>query len=244
MPRSHPLAHSLSALLLATLALASSRTATADPWQPLEVGRRWEYRGVGGAHQVETITGDLMLRGRSVAAKYYAEGPDAGLENYWMLGADGTVFLCGFNAPSAALAVAYEPPIPYLPGPPALGASRTTSVTAYRIADGSVLDALTLTCTVLEEVDLSLPAGLFHALGAGQVLVAPQAIQAGGRTFSLDGRMLTGVAPGLAASATDWYSDGIGIVQYQTIDLYQLVGFGLPTSAGRSTWSAIKRLYH
>src|SRR5205809_428753 len=74
--------------------------------------------------------------------------------------------------------------------PPALGASRTTDVTAYNLADGSVYYVFSITYSVLEELDLSLPAGQFHALGTGQVPQAPRAIRAAGRTFSLDGRTL------------------------------------------------------
>jgi hypothetical protein len=35
----------------------------------------------------------------------------------------------------------------------------------------------------------------------------------------------------------------VGVVQYNTSDLYQLVGFGQPTATLASSWGAIKRLY-
>ncbi len=234
----------LCAGIIALSALGASRPAAADPWQPLEVGLRWEYRGVGGEHQVERISGLRSVRGRTVAVKAYSEGADAGLENFWQLGADGTVFLCGFNAPSGPLALAYEPPIAYLPGPPALGASRTTDVTVYNLSDGTLYSAFSIRCAVLEEVDLALPAGVFHALGTGQLDSTPRAIVAGGRTFSLDGRSIGGTPAGLGPSPTDWYADGVGVVQYQASDFFQLVSYGQPTPTTRSSWAAIKRLYH
>ena len=247
MPHRARLAHaftlSFPILLLLGLAVLAPRPAVADPWQPLEFGRSWEYRGVGGAHQIETIAGMHVLRGRTVTAKHYSEGADAGLENYWQLGPDGTVLLCGFDNPTLALALAYEPPIAYLPGPPALGASRTTNVTAYNVADGSVFATFTLTFTVLEEVDLILPAGRFHALGTGQVQVAFRPFQSGGRTFALDGCALASTPPAVSSTPSDWYADGFGVVQYQTNDLYQLVSIAQPTPVAHSTWSAIKRLY-
>lgn len=244
MRRLLPFQSLVPVLLVAASSFVRPQPVAADPWQPLDVGRRWEYRSVGGAHQVETIIGTLVLRGRSVAAKYYAEGSDAGLENYWMNGADGTVFLCGFSSPSAGLALAYEPPIAYLPGPPALGVSRTTNVTAYNIGDGTVNSSFAITCAVLQEADLSLPAGMFHALGTGQVAPVRPAIVTARGTYSLDGRSLGGPSAGLGAAASDWYSDGVGDVQYQSTDLYQLIGFGLPTPATRSSWGAVKRLFH
>lgn len=234
----------LCAGIIALFALGAPRPAAADPWQPLDIGLRWEYRGIGGGHQVEHISGLRSVRGRTVAVKAYDEGADAGLENFWQLGADGTVYLCGFNAPSGPLALAYEPPIAYLPGPPALGVSRTTDVTVYNLADGSLYSAFSIRCLVLEELDLVLPAGVFHALGTGQDMSAPRAIAAGGHTFSLDGRSIGDLPAGLAPSPTDWYTDGVGVVQYQGSDLFQLLSFGLPTPAAHSSWTAIKRLYH
>jgi hypothetical protein len=234
----------LCTCLIVLSASASPRPALADPWMPLDLGMRWEYRGVGGSHQVETITGFPVLRGRTVAAKYYSEGTDAGLENYWLLAPDGGVLLAGFNNPSAAFALLYEPPIAYLPGPPALGVSRSTDVTAYNLSDGTVYATFTIHFTILEEVDLALPAGMYHALGTGQVVPAPRGIVAGGRTFSLDGRLLSGASTGLGPSASDWFTDGVGVVQYQGSDLYQLVSAGLPTPTARSSWTAIKRLFH
>lgn len=232
-------------MLLLALTLTVPGSAQSDPWQPLEVGRSWEYRGVGGKHQVEQITGTRVLRGRTVAVKAYSEGDDAGLENYWTVGVDGTVFLCGFNNQSfVPFAVAYEPPIAYLPGPPALGASRTTDVTAYNVSDGSVFATFTIHFSIQEEVDLVLPAGTFHALGTGQGLPAPRGLQSGSRAFSLDGRVLSPALPGATSNATDWYSDGVGIVQYFSSDLFQLVSLGPPTSIAHSSWGAIKRLYH
>jgi hypothetical protein len=233
----------MCACVIVLSVVATPRPVLADPWQPLEVGRRWEYRGVGGAHQVEHITGLLSLRGRTVAVKAYDEGADAGLENYWQLGADGTVYLCGFAQPGGGLALAYEPPIAYLPGPPALGVGRTTDVTAYNLVDGSVYTAISLRFSILEEVDLVLPGGAFHALGTGEVAPAPPTIVARGRTFSLDGRSLGGMPANLGSSPSDWFTDGVGVVQYLSSDLYQLVATDLPTPTLHHTWGALKRLY-
>ncbi len=71
-----------SLVLCATIVLLFQPSpAQAAPWLPLTPGMRWEYQGLAGAHQVETITGFITLRGRVVATKSYAEGADAGLQN-------------------------------------------------------------------------------------------------------------------------------------------------------------------
>src|SRR5712691_5245979 len=141
--------HRLSRTLLATslvvlTAFASPTPSLADPWMPLGLGTRWEYRGVAGSHQVETITGFPGLHGRTVAAKYYSEGIDAGLENYWLLAPDGSVLLAGFNTPSAGLAVLYEPPIRLPPVPPVVAPGPFVSTTIYNLFTDAVLGVFPL----------------------------------------------------------------------------------------------------
>ena len=121
-----------AALVAVTVAPTAAR---GDPWLPLDVGNRWEYGGTGGAHQVETITGQRIVRGRVVSVKSYDEGPDAGLENYWLLDADGSVLLAGFMRPSEGIAWAYEPPIRVLPVPPVVGPQPFQNAVVYDLRD-------------------------------------------------------------------------------------------------------------
>lgn len=233
-----------SSRLALALVIATALTpslARSDSWEPLQIGNRWEYRGTGGSHQVEHITGTFTLRGRVVAIKHYDEGLDAGLENYWLIDPDGSVLLAGFTA-ADGFGVAYEPPLRYLNGPPAVGAKPPQFVTAYNLSTNAVEFADYLQRDITEDVVLSLPAGSFHALGSGQ-LAAP-ALSAR-RVSTLDGRALPAAQPnGSGTLSTDWYSEGVGVVQYNTSDLFQLVGFGQPTATLASNWGAIKRLYH
>lgn len=231
--------------IIALAAFVSPRPALADPWLPLDLGTRWEYRSVGGSHQVETITGFPVLHGRTVAAKHYSEGVDAGLENYWLLAPDSSVLLAGFNNPSAALAVLYEPPIRLLPVPPVVAPGPFVTTTIYNLFTDAVLGVFPLRYDVTEEVQLTLPAGSFHAFGVGQAIMLPAPRLAAGRTLSLDGRTIDpGGSSIYAVSTTDWFSEGVGEVQYQADDLYQLISFGGPTPTARSSWTAVKRLFH
>ena len=144
------------ALVIATAFTPS--LARSDSWMPLQIGNRWEYRGTGGGHQVEHITGTFTLRGRVVAIKHYDEGVDAGLENYWLNDPDGSVLLAGFTG-ADGFGIAYEPPIRYLNGPPAVGAKPPQFVTAYNLSTNAVEFADYLQRDITEDVVLSLPAG-------------------------------------------------------------------------------------
>ncbi len=241
MPKSPRFA--LAAIVLLTLVSAPS-IARGDSWMPLDAGTRWEYRGVGGAHQVETITGQTTVRGRVLAVKSYSEGLDAGLDNYWLLDADGSVLLAGFFNPSAAFALAYEPPIRYLPVPPEPGPKPAQHIVAYDLFTNAVFAAFDIQMELTGNVVLTLPAGTYLAVGVGQVAALAGQSLGTGNSFTLDGRSLPlGVASGSAVTPSDWYSYGVGLVMYQSSDLFQLVGFGLPTATAVSSWGAIKRLY-
>jgi hypothetical protein len=234
---------SLVRVLLASLVLAPTVSRAGD-FQPLAIGNRWEYRGTAGSHQVETISGQTVVHGRVVAVKSYSEGPDAGLQNYWLLAPDGSVLLAGFLNPSAALAVAYEPPIRYLPVPPVVSPGPFQPIVVHDLFTDAVIFTGDLRFDVTEEVTLSLPAGSFHSFGVGRAIPLPITSLSKGASFTLDGRRLPASDPSIyLINTTDWYSEGVGDVQYKTGDLYQLVGFGQPTATASSSWSALKRLY-
>ena len=235
----------LAAAALLSLRAAPAAGADQAPFMPLEVGRYWEYAGISGAHQVETITGTRTILGRTVFVKSYAEGLDAGLQNFWLTGPDGEVLLAGFDTATHDLALAYDPPITFCGGAPSLGDVWITHVTVYNIADLSLFDTFDIAYSALELPMLSVPAGAFDCVGVGQVLVGPSParVRLAGRTVALDGRQLVGAQDALSTNATDWFAWGVGVVQYVTSDTYQLVGYGMPTAALRGSWGALKALY-
>jgi len=235
----------LARLACALLALALlPAVAGAADWEPLGVGSRWEYRGVGGLHQVVSITGNTVLHGRVVAVKSFAEAPDAGLQNYWLLDPDGSVLLAGFLDSANEFGVVYEPPIRYFSAPPVVGRKPSQVITGHDIFTDDVLFSSPLEFDITEEVTLVEPAGTFHAFGVGQLIPLPGPALQPGVARSLDGRKLsTGGARIYDVYTTDWYTEGVGVVQYDTADLYQLVGYGLATPTATSSWASLKRLY-
>lgn len=238
----------MRALWLALAAcLALSLCAGASPaasWMPLTIGNTWEYQGDAGGHQVETITGFSAVRGRGVAVKHYAEGADAGLENYWLLAADGSVLLAGFYSPAAGFGYAYEPPIRFLPVPPVVGQQPLQLVTVHDIVTDAVVSTPTLRYDVTEATLLTLPAGTFSTFGVGQMYTLPGPGADSGVRMTLDGRIVRTPSKSIYYWVTsDWFAEGTGIVQYDTGELFQLVAFDHPTPTAQSSWGALKRLY-
>jgi hypothetical protein len=233
-----------AAALCAALALAlSSVTAVAASYLPLVTGRTWMYQGDQGGHQTEVMTGTTTLHGRTVWVKHYDEGVDAGLENYWLLAFDGSVLLAGFHSPSAGLGFIYEPPIRYLPVPPALGDQPFQPIEYYDFTTDALLFSGTVRIDVLEDVWLTLPAGTYHSFGVGQYVPLPGPAATGARR-TLDGRVVASTSKSIGIlQPTDWFSEGVGIVMYSSGELYQLESVGGPTPTAKSSWTAIKRLY-
>jgi len=237
----------ISLAAVVTLGLVSPPSiALPGPWMPLAIGTQWEYQGDAGGHQVQTITGQKIVRGRSVAVKSYAEGVDAGLENYWLLDTDGSVLLAGFRNPSAALALAYEPPIRYLPVPPGVGPQPVQHIVAHDLLTDAVVNEFDFQIE-LSVVQLTLPinpAAPYFTAAVGQ-LGPPSGPALVGRTsFTLDGRHLpTGQHSSASATPTDFFVQGLGDVAYQSSELFALLGFGQPTPVATSSWGRLKRLY-
>lgn len=238
MPKHFSLALAMSLALIPACALGA-------PWLPLTAGMRWEYRGAGGQHQIETITGFTTLHGRVVAVKSYAEGADAGLQNYWFLAPDGSVMLAGFLNPSASLAWVYEPPVRYLPVPPVVGPGPDVLTSVHDLFTDALLFQTSMRFDVTEQVTLAVPAGSFPTFGVGRLVNLPGPGTAPQLALTMDGRALPPPAPGIFyIQSTDWFSEGVGVVQYQSFELLQLVGFGSPVPVAHSSWARVKRLYH
>jgi hypothetical protein len=241
MSNSHALTRTLGTALIVAIAVAPALAAT-ERWLPLHEGNTWTYQGDQGGHQTETMTGTTTLHGRTVFTKHYYEGADAGLENFWLAAFDGSVLLAGFRTASG-FGYVYEPPIQFLPSPPTLGPRAEQPISWYDFATDQLLFSGGIRFDVLEDVTLSLPAGSFHAFGVGQYVSLPGP-GADGTRLTLDGRITTPGGKSIyILEPTDWFSDGTGIVQYRSGQLYQLESYGGPTAGTRSSWAAIKRLY-
>jgi hypothetical protein len=112
----------------------------------------------------------------------------------------------------------------------------------------TVFAAFTIVWGVLETPALTLPAGTFHTVGVAQGAppAALSASGAGSARFTLDGRRIpAGLATSSAATRTpsDWFAEGVGIVQWGYGDDYQLVAWAAATPVRPVTWGELKTRY-
>jgi hypothetical protein len=235
-----PAALALSAVLLSCALPVLA--GVLPPMLPLEIGNHWEYQSLGGDHQVETITGTATVLGRAVFVKHYAEGLNAGLENWWRIGPGGDVQLAGFDRHDG-FSLGYDPPLTFCGASPVLGDLWPTHVVAYDMATMAVYAEFDITFSALEDVSLSVPAGTFPSIGVGQVLAKAANPVLALRGLALDGRQLKTTPNTIASDATDWFSAGVGEVQYRSGDTYLLVSYGYPTPTLTTSWGALKRTY-
>lgn len=242
--RTFALAASAAPLTLSLLLVALAPSAAAAAWLPLAVGNQWVYMDDADEPHTETITSIGSVRGRHVFVKEYAGGIDDGLLNFWQIGSDGSVLLCGYYKPWYPFGLLYEPPVRIFPGQPVLDLEWDTHTVAYSVPDNVYYGSFDTYWKVRGEYTFTVPAGTFPCFGVAQV--APPAVVVNGQALGLDGRVLPGGgAPSASgpASAAEWYSNGTGVVESDTGVVYILQSVGGPTPARASSWGRIKGLY-
>jgi hypothetical protein len=227
-----------AALIVASMG-ADAIPSHAQSYLPLAVGNRWTYDGVSG-HEVRVITGTATVRGRAMFVMSFEESAgNEGLDNYWLIEPDGDVLLGGFFRNVEHWGLAYDPPVRMVNVPLSVGAIWTTPVSYYTLPDTTLGGTFDITMEVFGDSVLTVPAGTFSAFGIGQSPQggAPAVIVRG--AFELDGTVQ--VAGG---SAQDWYSDGVGDVQFGFGgDQFKLTSYAFPTPTSALSWGRLKRLY-
>jgi hypothetical protein len=238
---------SAALLLVLSILIGAWQPAHAGSYLPLVVGNDWEYASPDGRHETQRITGTTVLRGRTVFVKRYEQSVEnEGLENYWIEEPGGRLLLCGFFRADSGTGwgIAYEPPICMADAPLSLGRTWTTSSQSFMLPGMEPVSPLEVRFEVLEAGDLATPAGTFFAYGVG----APQYVATPLARCSVTGEAISASVRGASgmpaeAAPTDWYCEGVGVVQYSSDALYQLTGYGSPTAVAASTWGRLKNLY-
>jgi len=219
---------------LAILTFASG--VAANDYFPMCPGSVWEYTGLETAEPyVTTCTGVEDFWGVECSV-FARSGPgDEGLLNYYFVGEDGGIFLRGWFRQLSDWGYLHEPGIEILSANPALGQQWCDTVDMYSLPGHTYSTTFEICFSVLEETDLSLPAGTFHAFGIGEIM--PPMLIPG---YDLFGRERSSSL----SDASRWYSDQVGLVQFLSADMYQIAGYSLPPSATEvASWGRIKTLY-
>ena len=223
----------LAAVYLAGCVLPFA-AASAEEYLPLDLGRRWIYFSQQGI-EVREVIGTREIWNSPVSVIRHTESPiNPDLENYWSTGTDGDVLLWGYFIERVDRGMLYDPPVPVVDAPLHLGRVWSHRFTAYQLPDTSFYGIFTISFEVLQEGSVQTPAGNFTACAVGQ----PAGMPLNGPT--LCGRVLEGVGP---QTATDWYCDGIGPVQYLGNVMYHLMSYDEPTPTEQTSWGAIRALY-
>jgi hypothetical protein len=205
---------------------------------PLEQGTTWLYETESGGAERKTVDGAVDIFGETAQVIRYSESAsNEGLENYWTTDAAGDVYLWGFFRPEeGGWGYLYQPPLLCADAPLYTGKSWQTESLVYSLPDTIPASSFVYTGTVTWDGVLAVPAGSFQSfLVEGSTGGQEQA-----EGFSPDGRLLAG-----RVTTCEWYSDGVGVVQYGRAGApspFQLVDYGVtPVEAG--TWTAIKSLF-
>lgn len=206
---------------------------------PLEAGNEWGYVGSGGDTEIHTVTGQIpIFSGNPWVIEWTGNPAVEGLSNFWTSEPDGDVYVWGFYI-EGDFGVVYDPPIHYVDAPLELGKVWTQTVDLYTYPDLIFQGPLELAFEVYEDGVLAVPYGEFPSFGIGQTL--PPGFLAATGGLDLLGRPVGAETGG---SATDWFSFGIGVIQYRSNDLWQLESIGGPVPAQESSWGRIKQTFY
>jgi hypothetical protein len=195
-----------------------------------------------------SIVGDQDILGVTTRVRRQVQ-QDQVFENFWSEDASGNVYLHGavnFTYPAEA---AYVPPIRMVAPPLFLGKSWVTNDIRVYNLDGTPWDdaPIDYPLRVYTEGTITVPAGDFYSYGVGYDTPFGSLLTSRQGTFDVLGRRVAG-SQSTTDNATEWYSDGVGVVQscYYTDRQYafRLLSYGLPTVPTQATtWGRVKALY-
>lgn len=242
---------SRSALALAfvTVFLAGQSASSEVPrYFPVELGWTWDYAHDVMGTEVNQITGTRLVRGRvtqiqrrqQIGTQY----PQV-VENYWSVDEEGDVFLHGGQNFTFPIVIAYEPPIRLVDAPLSIGKSWESPFTYCNSLDldGTCQGPYPYPLVVVFEGNITVPAGTFYTYGVGYD-DQPPSISVAGNNFDIFARYRGEASSegALVAEASDWYCDGVGLVQF---DAFKMTGWSPPgtTATDESSWGSIKRLF-
>jgi hypothetical protein len=226
-------------LAAAVALLALPLPLAADEYLPLNVGNFWEYESTAGDPETQLVTGTTELWGTEVYTIEFVESSvDEGLVNFWTSGEDGDADLWGFFRSDVGWGILYNPPLRMVDAPLWLDKWWSNEFDTYSLPDTTYLSTDLLWVGVTEEGPLTVPAGTFPTFG-----ISPDEGEGPGipnESYTVLGQR---VAPDAARYAFQWYSDGVGIVQYGSSGLFQLTSYFVSTPVERESWGRIKGLF-
>jgi len=224
-------------------------SGAAQDYFPLDIGNEWYYESDLAETQLMTIIGEEVILGTVTRVRRQEMEADL-FENFWTRDSAGNLSLHGARSLMYDdFEVAYLPPIRMVDAPLELGKSWVTEGVLPHDLDGTPWDGepFDYPLTVYSEGFVSVPAGEFYSYGVG-FDTGPLLLQSpSGDAFDVFGRHIAVEEILTEVNTTDWYCDGIGLVQHTTYaagqHALQLHWWSTPVSTESSSWGRVKRLF-
>jgi hypothetical protein len=224
-------------IILCVLILILVGPASGEDYQPLETGNFWSYVAEGGAEEMRVVVEPVpIFNGNPYPLEYTISSSNPGLINFWTSESDGGVLLWGFFRHTWGYL--YQPPIRVVDAPLFVGKTWTSTVDLYALPDTTFFRTASFTYEVLENPELTVPAGIFDTFGISMTSNDMNAIFEG--SFTPWGESRTSNS----RDVDRWYSLDVGVVQDNLDHLYQLETYtDHPVAIEASSWGAVKALY-
>jgi hypothetical protein len=235
-------------LVVCLAALLAVSVASSYEYQPLAVGSHWEYYSTLHGRQSMTIVGEEAVLGVATRVRRQVQ-PDQVYENFWSKDSAGNLYLHGARNFTYPLECAYVPPIRMVAPPLFLEKTWVTNAVRFCDLDGTPWegDPFDFPLRVYTEGILAVPAGAFYACGVGYDIGSGFVLTSRQGTFDVFGRLI-GSSALSTDNATEWYSDGVGVVQ--SCDdtnkeyAFRLLSYDLPSvSTQPTTWGRMKAMF-
>ncbi len=236
-------------VVLASLLVAGQGAATI--YHPLDVGTEWHYAneldqthsrsmtGIQDVLGVETVVRDEEISESGSVIDLFA--------NFWTCDGEGDLYLHGAVNYMYGFEAAYCPPIMIVDSPLEYDKIWVTQDVQWCNLDGTNCgDPFDVAYIVCIEEEVLVPAGAFHSFGIGDYPIPPSLRSPAGMQFDVFGRRLSIGRLGSRFFPKDWYSEGVGVVQYQYYtepEGMMRLEYWLPTPVEPATWGRLKALY-
>jgi hypothetical protein len=238
-------------LLVAFASLLAAEQGATTTYHPLDMGAEWHYANELGQTHSRSMIGIQDVLGVETVIRHEEISESGAIidlfENFWTCDGEGDLYLHGAVNYMYGFEAAYCPPIMIVDSPLEYDKIWVTQDVQWCDLDGSNCgDPFDVAYIVCIEEEVSVPAGAFYSFGIGDYPAPPRLESLVGIQFDVFGRRLPTGGRGSRFFARDWYSEGVGVVQYQYYtepEHMMRLEYWQATPVERGTWGRLKALY-
>lgn len=232
----------LAVWMLLNCVFGLSSRSRGETYLPLDAGTTWAYSGLAGENETVLVAGLMAWWGVETSVlEYHDSTQNEGLASYYTTDSDGSVMIWGFFRSVEGFGYLYYPPITLVAPPLHVGMTWSSEFDLYALPGTTYVGHYRAGFEVYQDGVVTVPAGTYEAFGIGLPDVGPD-LPSGFESVSFDG-VVRDARSRRPDASTDWWTDGIGRVQYITSDTYQLSSFESPTPLMPLSWGRLRLLY-